>query len=300
MLKKLLLLAIGFFTLSISIYGKNIESELKRIVNTAFVKQKSIDGVVALATTNKMLSQKMAKCAVLIKNDIFAKENHRILLESAKDFDSFLNGMYFGDKLLHIKKETDKQVLSELDEVNDEWKTFYENVKNLYKKDKVDILSYQYIIEHNEKLLKLSHKLTQTIQSKMIFNTSDNKVLTNTLKFADRQQMLTQKMFKEKFLVYTNEDVDRNNVRLRGSLILFRNGLNGLIKGDKKRGIAPVTNKAILDKLQGILTLYNALEAFYIKQDIDMNKIKTLTRVDNRLLKLSTEVFNMIQNTLEY
>jgi hypothetical protein len=133
-----------------------------------------------------------------------------------------------------------------------------------------------------------------------MFNTSDNQVLVNTLKFADRQKMLTQKMLKEKFLVYTNENKKRNNVKLRGSIILFRNGLNGLIQGDKKRGIAPVSNKAILQKLQDILTLYNASEALYIKQNVDMTKMKILTRVDNRLLQLSTEVFSMIQNTLVY
>jgi hypothetical protein len=300
MVKKSLFLVIGLFTFCLFASENSIESRLKNIVNTAFVKQNSIDSVVALATNNKMLSQKMAKCAVLIKNSIYVEKNHKVLLESAEKFDAFIHGMYHGDSLLNLKKETDTQVLDELSEVNEEWINFYTHVKNLYKEDKVDMLSYQYIIEHNEKLLKISHKLTQTIQSKTMFNTSDNQVLVNTLKFADRQKMLTQKMLKEKFLVYTNENKKRNNVKLRGSIILFRNGLNGLIQGDKKRGIAPVSNKAILQKLQDILTLYNASEALYIKQNVDMTKMKILTRVDNRLLQLSTEVFSMIQNTLVY
>jgi hypothetical protein len=299
MLKKLtILLLMGH--LALSAQAKDVRLELNSIIKGAFAKQKSLGGVIDLATNNKMLSQKMAKCAVLIKNGIFEEDNHKLLIASSKDFDAFIQGMYNGDKSLKLTKETDKQVLQELDEVNEEWKRFYGHVQKFYVDKKVNQDSYQYIIENNEKLLRISHKLTQTIQSKTILNTNDNQVIVNTLKFADRQKMLTQKMLKEKFLVYTKENATRNNVKLRGSIILFRNGLNGLITGDDKRGIAKVTNKSIQKKLQEMLVLYKQSEELYIRQHVNGDEIKTLAVLDKKLLDLSIQVVSMIKNTLVY
>ncbi len=280
--------------------AKDIRQQLNTLVHSAFDQQSSINGIIDLASNNKMLSQKMAKCAVLIKNDISTASNHKILLSSAKEFDAFVNGLYHGDSSLKLKKESDPQVIKELNEVNEVWKVFLPHVTNLYKEGKIDAVAYQYIIDNNEKLLRISHKLTQTIQSKTILNTNDNQVIVNTLKFADRQNMLTQKMLKEKFLVYTNENRERNRVKLRGSIILFKNGLNGLINGDNKRGIAQVTNKPILKKLNEMLVLYKKSEALYVQKNVSFEEIKNLATLDKKLLDLSISVVSMIKNTLVY
>jgi hypothetical protein len=299
MLKKINLFLL-IIILAVPISAKDVRLELTSLIKGAFAKQKSLSGVIDLATNNKMLSQKMAKCAVLIKNGISVESNHKILIQSAKEFDSFIDGMYNGNESLKLKKESDKQVLKELDEVNEVWKEFQLQVKNLYKDGKVNKDAYKYIIDNNEKLLRISHKLTQTIQSKVILNTNDNQVIVNTLKFADRQKMLTQKMLKEKFLVYTKENAKRNNVKLRGSIILFRNGLNGLMNGDDKRGIAKVTSKPIQQKLKEMQVLYNESEELYIKHNVNFDEIKGLAVLDRKLLDLSIEVVTMIKNTLVY
>jgi len=286
--------------LTVSVSAKDVRLELTTLIKGAFAKEKSLGGVIDLSTNNKMLSQKMAKCAVLIKNGISVESNHKILIQSAKEFDSFIDGMYNGNESLKLKKESDKQVLKELEEVNAVWKKFYLQVNNLYQNGELNKSAYKYIIDNNEKLLRISHKLTQTIQSKVILNTNDNQVIVNTLKFADRQKMLTQKMLKEKFLVYTKENAERNNVKLRGSIILFKNGLNGLMNGDEKRGIAKVTNKLIQKKLQDMLVLYKESEDLYKKHNVNFEEIKGLAILDKKLLDLSIQVVTMIKNTLVY
>jgi len=299
MLKKFNLLFIAIL-LTLSLDAKDIRSQINSIIRGAFTKQESLSGVIDLATNNKMLSQKMAKCAVLIKNGISVESNHKILIQSAKEFNDFIDGMYNGNESLKLKKESDKQILKELDEVNELWKEFQFQVKSLYKDKKINKEAYVYIIKNNEKLLRISHKLTQTIQSKVILNINDNQVIVNTLKFADRQKMLTQKMLKEKFLVYTHENEKRNNVKLRGSIILFRNGLNGLMNGDDKRGIAKVTNISIQKKLKDMQVLYNESEELYKKHKVSFDEIKGLAILDKKLLDLSIQVVTMIKNTLVY
>jgi hypothetical protein len=299
MLKKLNILIL-FSVLTLTADARDIRLELNNIIKGAFAKEEAKGGVVNLATTNKMLSQKMAKNAILVYNDIDREFNYNELIKSAKEFNAFIDGLYNGNESLKLTKESDKNILKELDEVNEVWKPFHSAVLKFYKDNRINKEAYDYIIDNNEKLMRLSHKLTQTIQSKNIINTHDNQVKVHTLKFADRQRMLTQKMFKEKFLVYTNQDAKRNGVRLRGSIILFKNGLEGLINGEQRRGLAKVTNKFILAKLQKMHTLYTEVEDIYKKERVDLKELKRLVIIDKKLLALSIEVVTMIENTLVY
>ena len=286
--------------LTMSIEAKDVRLELTNIIKGAFAKEEAKGGVINLAATNKMLSQKMAKNAILIYNGIDVKYNYKEMIKSANEFNAFIDGMYNGNKSLKLKKATDKDVLKELDEVNSVWKPFHNAILSFYKDGKIDNKAYKYIVNNNEKLMRLSHKLTQTLQSKNILNTHDNQVKVYTLKIADRQRMLTQKMFKEKFLVYTNQDKERNIVRLRGSIILFKNGLNALINGEDRRGTAKVTDKPIQAKLAQMHKLYIQVEDIYKKQGVNLNELKQLAVIDKKLLKLSIEVVTMIENTLVY
>ena len=297
---KILNLLIFVSLLNVSVDAKDVRLEITNIIKGAFAKEEAKGGVINLAATNKMLSQKMAKNAILIYNNIDIKYNYQEMIKSAKDFNAFIDGMYNGNKSLKLKKTTNKNVLEELDEVNSAWKPFQKAVLSFYKDNKIDKQAYKYIIDNNEKLMRLSHKLTQTLQSQNILNTHDNQVKVYTLKIADRQRMLTQKMFKEKFLVHTNYDTKRNIVRLRGSMILFKNGLNALINGEDRRGTAKVTDKAIQAKLNQIHELYLQVEDIYKKQSVEIKELKKLAIIDKKLLKLSIEVVTMIENTLVY
>lgn len=280
--------------------AKDFRLELDKIVNQAFTTQATKGKVINLAANNKMLSQKMAKSAVYVVNDFNIKKHYTNLIDAANQFNNFVVGLEEGNATLELQKETDPEVLSELNEVKVEWKVFNENIQKFYKNGTVDKTAYQYIIDNNEKLLRLSHKLTQTLKSKNILNANDNKVIGHTLKIADRQRMLTQKMFKEKFLIHTNQDAKRNAVRLRGSIILFKNGLNGLINGDDKRGLAKVTNKEIQKKLQEMLSLYKEVEKIYIQDNMNDQEMRRLSTIDEKLLSKSTEIVHMIENTLVY
>ncbi|MBU1667894.1 type IV pili methyl-accepting chemotaxis transducer N-terminal domain-containing protein [bacterium] len=293
-----LFLSLIAFTLSMN--AQDFRLELNKIVNQAFTTQANKGKVINLAANNKMLSQKMAKSAVYIVNNIDVETHHKDLLDSAKTFNNFIIGLQEGNAALQLEKADDKEVLSELDEVNIEWKAFDAQIKKFYVNGKVDESAYQYIINNNEKLLRLSHKLTQTLKSKNLLNANDNKVIGHTLKIADRQRMLTQKMFKEKFLIYTKQDAKRNSIRLRGSIILFKNGLNGLINGDNKRGLAKVTNKNIQKKLQEMLALYQEVEKIYIQESMNDAEMKRLSIIDKKLLNTSTQIVNMVENTLVY
>ena len=279
----------------------NNQLEISQMVDNIFQEASSKKEIITMSANNKMLSQKIAKDVVMIVNDVDVEDYRYDLIHSTQTFNDFLLAMYEGKKDGSITKTTDSEILNELEEVKNEWATFCRHVLKFYKKEnKIDMKSYQYIIKHNEKLLRLSHKLTQTLKSKNRLNTNSNKVMEHILKIADRQKMLTQKMFKEKFLIYIGEDVKRNNIRLRGSIILFQNGLKGLLYGDKKRGLVAVSNPKIKIKLQKMWKLYQKVKGFYIQKKINKNEMRQLAIIERLLLLYATEIVSMIENTLEY
>ena len=279
----------------------NNQLEISQMVDNIFQEASSKKEIITMSANNKMLSQKIAKDVVMIVNDVDVEDYRYDLIHSTQTFNDFLLAMYEGKKDGSITKTTDSEILNELEEVKNEWATFCRHVLKFYKKEnKIDMKSYQYIIKHNEKLLRLSHKLTQTLKSKNRLNTNSNKVMEHILKIADRQKMLTQKMFKEKFLIYIGEDVKRNNIRLRGSIILFQNGLKGLLYGDKKRGLVAVSNPKIKVKLQKMWKLYQKVKGFYIQKKINKNEMRQLAIIERLLLLYATEIVSMIENTLEY
>ncbi len=297
-MKKIYLILI---LLTLILGAENSRLELNKIIHKEFQAESLKRGVIALSAHNKMLSQKISKDVVMIANGVDVENHRQDLIRSTQIFNDFLLAMYRGDAKRHIEKTTDETVLQELGQIKDEWKKFCLHVLKFYKQSEmIDQDSYLYIINNNEKLLRLSHKLTQTLKSKSRLNINFNKVIEHTLKIADRQKMLTQKMFKEKFLVYIKEDSKRNSVRLRGSLILFKNGLLGLINGDKKRGLAKVTDLKIQEKLQKMWSLYKEVEEFYLHEGTKEGEIERLSTIEKELLKYSTEIVTMIESTLEY
>ena len=287
------------FTVIVS--ATNNQLELNTIINKLFQEESQKRSIITMSAHNKMLSQKISKDVVMIVNGINIEEYRKDLILSTQTFNDFLLAMYKGEEKRSIIKTTDAETLQELEEIKSEWTVFCKHVLKFYKKENgIDIKSYKYIINNNEKLLRLSHKLTQTLKSKNRLNINSNKVMEHTLKIADRQKMLTQKMFKERFLIYIKEDVKRNSVRLRGSIILFKNGLKGLIYGDNKRGLTAVTNPKIKSKLQKMWNLYREVKRFYIQKSMSKTEMKLLSLIEKRLLKYSTEVVSMIEDTLEY
>ena len=271
----------------------DIRASLASIVDQAYQTQESQNRLITLAARNKMLSQKIAKDAVLMQYGSDHEGARRRMMEAAREFDATIRGLEKGDALRHIKKVEDPKAVADLHEVAAAWEPFYRHVQQGKAED------VAYIIKQNEKLLRLSHKLTQTLKSGMVISNTLNKVVEHALKIADRERMLTQKMLKEKLLIYYGIDPKRNEVRLKGSIILFEHGLQGLMEGEKRRGLVKITNKKIHAKLAELWDLWQKVAAIYRKKQISESEMHRLEQIEPKLLQKSDDVVSLVEHSLE-
>jgi len=293
MLKKLTFFIIISLTF---LNSSEIQFKLKNLVDSAFLKENAKGKLISLAANNKMLSQKIAKDAVKIYTNYDRKNAKKEILKNAKEFHNTLISLLGGNKNINAKVES-KLSKNEIKQIIAYWKTYYKSVIKLEKNPK-DKKAFNYIYKNNEKLLGLTHKLTQTLMSERAITTNFSAVVEHTHKFLDRERFLTQKMFKEALLVYKKIDKKRNIIRNHGSVILFEHALTAMLKGDKKRGIVPISNpkmKKLLLKLQkewnGVKDIYKFKIKKLTKQDIKKldNSSKKMLALTQKLIKLTED-----------
>ncbi len=277
--------------------AQNVGSSLDNLVNQVSIAENNNKKLINLSSNNKMLSQKMAKDAVFIANGVNANFYNAQLQNSSIVFNNFLARVYNGTS--GFKKVTDVELRADLTEVIIEWLKFKSAVRKLYINGKVDKASYEYILNNDEKLMRLSHKVMQTMMSKYRTNMQTNKSVEHALDISDRIKMLTQKMVKEKFLINKNVNLEKNTARLRGSVLLFANGLVGLKEGEMRRGLPPITDKPIQLKLLEMIKEWDSIKALYNTPTLSEAQLKQLIDYEAKMLKSSTELNVMIENTLE-
>jgi hypothetical protein len=88
-------------------------------------------------------------------------------------------------------------------------------------------------------------------------------------------------------------------VRLKGSIILFENGLKGLMEGEKRRGLVKITNKKVHATLLEMWRLWSDVQALYRQSDISDKAMEKLAHTDPKLLQKSEEVVRLVENALE-
>ncbi len=298
------LLALIFFSLTVILLGaapeENVGYKLTQLVNYAFAEANTNNHYISLAARNKMLSQQIAKDAVKIVTKIDEKRARKDIVQHAKEFDRTIEAFLHGDKELQVEALSNPLAIRQLHEITSIWKPFYKTALKIAKTKKINALSFVYIYRNNEPLLGLSHKLTQTLKSQRKFKTTFSPIIEHTLKFLDRERFLTQKMLKEKFLIYRKIDVKRNRVRLHGSFILFEHTLYGLLHGDKKRGLIAVTNKAIRAKLIKLDTEWKKVKDIYKFKRAGLSRKNMLQLISNNELMLQTteELVHMVERSL--
>ncbi len=131
--------------------------------------QKSKGVVINLAGKQRMLTQKMSKEAF---NANEQKNNYKNLKETAKLFQTTLNGLIFGDRKLNLPAIDNEKIKAQLFKVKDLWEPFSKSIYTLINtSDNEKIIESQKFIDANN--IKLLKEMNKAVKMLEVENTED-------------------------------------------------------------------------------------------------------------------------------
>ncbi len=279
---------------------KDIRFALSNLITQVMEIENRKEHIISMAGRQTMLSQKIAKEAIFIALKIKPKEYRKKILASASLFDKTLKALWKGDKKLKIAPTKDKRAIKQIKFIEKIWQPFYHSVKKIATSQKIDGEALKYIIKNNENLLRQSHKLLMYFREDKTIKTNISKIAQNALEIADRQRMLSQKMLKEKLLIIGGINPERYKAKIRGTVLLFEHGIQGLLIGDEKRGLIKMSDERIRKELKKALVIWNKVRLIYLRRPNLTNKQLSLIIKENQpLLDEMTKIVKMIKNSTE-
>jgi nitrate/nitrite-specific signal transduction histidine kinase len=283
-MKKLLsIMALGACLVVTSVYA----DEAKQPVKVEVTKQQS-GTVINLAGKQRMLTQKMSKEALFIAKGIDVEKNKESLKKTEELFDKTLNGLINGDKDLNLPKTEDKDILAQLQKVQELWTPFKANIDKVVE-GKSDKATLEAIAKENIPLLKEMNKAVG-----MYAKASGSKLdpeMAKTINRAGKQRMLTQKMTKELLLVANGIDADANKENLKKTAELFESTLKDLTDKCKSDDIKK--------QLGVVAKIWGDYKPIIEKADTSDDALKKAEELNIPLLKEMNKAVKMYESSIK-
>lgn len=207
-----------------------------------------------LAGKQRMLSQKMAKEALLVALEINKEENLSNLKASHALFDKTLKGLQNGDTDLSLAPVNNPKIQTQLDTVIDLWTGYSGAVQSLILAGAINAPQIDTIANLNIPVLIEMDRAVKFYEDEAASGDL-SPALAKAINISGRQRMLSQKMSKEFFFIALGKNVDANKANLAKTIALFDSSLDGLINGSAELGLshAPTPElKAQLDIVNGL------------------------------------------------
>ena len=253
---------------------------------------------VNLSGKQRMLIERMSKLALLSALNIDREDNIKALVADAKLYTKTLNAFLKGDKELGLEPCTQQSIKEQVAVIQSKWQPFLEAIIKIVKNQDSDGKALNYIIEHNEDLLKESNELVNRCVAASPTKNFLEKAMLNVINIAGRQRMLTQKMTKEKLLIETKNLPYQK--KLQESVALFDSSLQKLIKGDAENKVVKPTEKKVKEQLDKIAALWTKLKPLYLKDHLSKEELQTIIKENPTLLFEMNKMVNMAEQSLEY
>ena len=288
---------------AVTLYTKSINRQKQRLKLNSLIsnfmnKSKILKKRVNLSGKQRMLTQRMAKLALMIDAGINPKESKEKLKKFADLYAKTLNGFKNGDKDLGCIPSSGTEIKAQIATIEKAWKPFYQHVNNIIEGKDKDGSSLAYIIKENEPLLKASNELVKRYEKSNKSQNYLDKARLHIVNVAGRQRMLTQKMTKEKLLIAKGKS--EYNDKLEKTITLFDTSLTALIQGDPKQNIVKPTNKEMKAQLATVAQLWKELKPLYEKRNIDKKSLAIIIKQNPILLKEMNKAVQISEKAIEY
>ncbi len=286
-----------------TLYTKSINRQKQRLKLSSLIssfmnKNKILKKRINLSGKQRMLTQRMAKLALMIDAGMNVEESKKRLKEFSDLYAQTLNGFKKGDKQLGCIPSDNAEVKKQIAVIEKEWEKFSSHIQKIIAGSDKDGSSLSYIIKENEPLLKASNELVKRYEQSNKSQNYLDKAMLHIVNIAGRQRMLTQKMTKEKLLIAKGKN-EYNN-KLEKTIKLFDDSLTALIQGDKENNIVKPTNKEMKKQLDTVAKLWQELKPLYEEKKISKKSLATIIHKNPLLLKEMNKAVHISETAIEY
>ncbi len=255
-----------------------------------------------LAGKERMLTQRMAKDILAIKNNLDKKSHIRDFKESRELFSKILNGLQRGDKNLKLVGTKISNIVNQLKVVDKSWKDM-KSILNSALKGKntqkaIEILD-NLLVEMDSVVTLYTKSINRAKQRLKFASILDNfinksKILKKRVNLSGKQRMLVQRVTKLALLVSSNIDRDKNIKKLKRYSKLYDKTLNAFKNGDKDLGCIPTNDKEIKKQIAIVeknwIPFYKNIQNIINLKDKDKKSLAYIVSKNEELLKVSDDL----------
>lgn len=254
------------------------------------------NATLATVDTQLILTQKMTKQALLIALGIDKATNVEGLRNSSEEFQKLLSALRNGDTKLKLKRMTNTDVLAKLEQVENLWSTFAEEVT-------ASVEAGQVSKRRMETMARLEPLLDEAIKVMVkTYRAHKRKIAVGSLHLVTKgvaggQPLLAHKMFKEFLLIAFGHEVPVNKMSLTETYSRFDRTLQALIHGDSEMQLIPAPNPSVEAQLNRAQQLWGEfrpiIKAVAKSGTVDPEQITQVVSRDVPLLKAVDQAVKM-------
>ena len=283
----------------LSLYAKNdLMIGLTDIVNQAEEKKAEDKKVLNYSFKQRMLTQWIARDALLIAMDFNSSFYQKEMLQKADTFNEKLNKLLSSKKDIEKAEKRDSNFTENIKDLNATWAVFYDSVKKISKNPK-DKEALKFIEESNLKLLDdISYIFTTFIKSyesrdKLEASMAHIKSMLYTQ--VGKPRMYINKLVKERLLVKQGINKKENQKSLEQSIQDMDRLMKALKDGDKTLELDGTEDRKILEKLDISQKIWEEVKNYVQKKKLIEKDILTLLKKNDDFIKAQTEVVKLIR-----
>ncbi len=268
-----------------------------------------------LAGKQRMLTQRMGKDLLAIKNNLDKDAHIKDFEKSKKLFSRTLKGLLHGDKELKLVGTKLPKIVNQLNVVDKHWKSMQPILDNALKgKDEEKVITSldTLLDEMNQAVIFYTQSVNrqeQRLQFASILGNfmNKNKISKKRVNLSGKQRMLVQRMTKLSLLISSNINKEVNREKLIKYSKLYDKTLKAFKEGDKDLGCIPSKNNDLQKQIDLVEAkwkpFYKNIQTIIDGKDKDKKALSYLVSKNEELLKVSDDLvkrFEKLNNSENY